>query len=158
MQTEGVVRNLHSYGATIEIEKGIEGLLHVSNMSWVREIGHPSEVLQRGEKVKCVILRVDQERKRVDLGLKQIANDPWKGDIPGRYHPNDIKKGKVTKFFKFGVFVELEQGLEGLLRFSEPADQKVENSEEVVKVGDEIEVRILDVNAADRKINLSRKH
>jgi len=154
---EGVVRNLTNYGAFIEIEEGIDGLLHVSDMSWVRKVSHPSDVVTKGEKVKCVILNVDQERKRVALGLKQMASDPWEGDIPGRYHPGDLKKGKVTKLTNFGVFVELEPGLEGLLHISELADQKVESPEEVVKVGDEIEVKILRVDPADRKIGLSRK-
>src|SRR5207244_10210194 len=108
-------------------------------------------------KVTCVGLNVDQERKRVALGLKQMASDPWEGDIPGRYHAGEVKKGKVTKLTNFGVFVELEAGLEGLLHISELADHKVESPEEVVKVGDEIEVRILRVDAADRKIGLSRK-
>src|SRR5205814_5341337 len=108
--------------------------------------------------VTCVILNVDQERKRVALGLKQMNNDPWEGDIPGRYHPGEIKKGKVTKLTNFGVFVELEPGLEGLLHISELTDSKVESPEEVVKVGDEVEVKILRVDAGDRKIGLSRKN
>jgi small subunit ribosomal protein S1 len=153
----GVVRNLTNYGAFIEIEEGIDGLLHVSDMSWVRKVAHPNEVVQKGDKVTCVILNVDQERKRVALGLKQMANDPWEGDIPGRYHPGEIKKGKVTKLTNFGVFVELEPGLEGLLHISELSDHKVESPEEVVKVGDEIEVKVLRVDPADRKIGLSRK-
>jgi small subunit ribosomal protein S1 len=156
-QITGVVRNLTNYGAFIEIEEGIDGLLHVSDMSWVRKVGHPSEVVSKGEKVNCVILNVDQDRKRVALGLKQMKSDPWEGDIPGRYHPGEVKKGKVTKLTNFGVFVELEPGLEGLLHISELADHKVESPEEVVKVGDEIEVKILRVDAADRKIGLSRK-
>jgi small subunit ribosomal protein S1 len=153
----GVVRNLTNYGAFIEIEEGIDGLLHVSDMSWVRKVGHPSEVVAKGDKVQCVILNVDQDRKRVALGLKQMASDPWEGDIPGRYHPGDVKKGKVTKLTNFGVFVELEPGLEGLLHISELADHKVESPEEVVKVGDEIEVKILRVDPGERKIGLSRK-
>jgi small subunit ribosomal protein S1 len=153
----GVVRNLTNYGAFIEIEEGIDGLLHVSDMSWVRKVGHPSEVVSKGETVKCVILNVDQERKRVALGLKQMANDPWEGDIPGRYHPGEVKVGKVTKLTNFGVFVELEPGLEGLLHISELADHKVDSPEEVVKVGDDIEVKILRVDPSDRKIGLSRK-
>jgi small subunit ribosomal protein S1 len=156
-QITGVVRNLTNYGAFIEIEEGIDGLLHVSDMSWVRKVGHPSEVVQKGQTVKCVILNVDQERKRVALGLKQMNNDPWEGDIPGRYHPGDVKTGKVTKLTNFGVFVELEPGLEGLLHISELAEHKVESPEEVVKVGDDVEVKILRVDAADRKIGLSRK-
>jgi small subunit ribosomal protein S1 len=153
----GTVRNLTNYGAFIEIEEGIDGLLHVSDMSWVRKVGHPSEVVAKGDKVQCVILNVDQDRKRVALGLKQMASDPWEGDIPGRYHPGEIKKGKVTKLTNFGVFVELEPGLEGLLHISELSDQKIESPEEVVKVGDEIEVKVLRVDPADRKIGLSRK-
>ncbi|MBY0524074.1 MAG: 30S ribosomal protein S1 [Gemmataceae bacterium] len=154
---EGVVRNLTNYGAFIEIEEGIDGLLHVSDMSWVRKVSHPSEVVNKGDKLKCVVLNVDQERKRIALGLKQMASDPWEGDIPGRYHPGEIKKGKVTKLTNFGVFVELEPGLEGLLHISELADQKIESPEEVVKLGDEVEVKVLRVDAADRKIGLSRK-
>ncbi len=153
----GIVRNLTNYGAFIEIEEGIDGLLHVSDMSWVRKVGHPSEVVNKGDKVTCIVLNVDQERKRIALGLKQMDNDPWEGDIPGRYQPGEIKKGKVTKLTNFGVFVELEPGLEGLLHISELADHKVESPEDVVKVGDEIEVKILRVDAADRKIGLSRK-
>jgi small subunit ribosomal protein S1 len=153
----GVVRNLTNYGAFIEIEDGIDGLLHVTDMSWVRKVGHPSEVVSKGDKVQCVILNVDQERKRVALGLKQMANDPWEGDIPGRYHRGEIKKGKITKLTNFGVFVELEPGLEGLLHISELSDHKVDSPEEVVKVGDEIEVKILRVDPVDRKIGLSRK-
>ncbi|QVL31286.1 30S ribosomal protein S1 [Telmatocola sphagniphila] len=153
----GVVRNLTNYGAFIEIEEGIDGLLHVSDMSWVKKVTHPSEVVQKGQKVTCVVLNVDQERKRVALGLKQMANDPWEGDIPGRYAPGSVKKGKVTKITNFGVFVELEQGLEGLLHVSELSDDKVENPEDVVKVGDELEVKVLRVDIKDRKIGLSRK-
>jgi small subunit ribosomal protein S1 len=153
----GVVRNLTNYGAFIEIEDGIDGLLHVTDMSWVRKVGHPSEVVSKGDKVQCIILNVDQERKRVALGLKQMANDPWEGDIPGRYHRGDIKTGKITKLTNFGVFVELEPGLEGLLHISELSDHKVDSPEEVVKVGDEIEVKILRVDPVDRKIGLSRK-
>ncbi len=153
----GTVRNLTNYGAFIEIEEGIDGLLHVSDMSWVKKVAHPSEVVQKGDKVTCIVLNVDQERKRIALGLKQMNNDPWEGDIPGRYKPNEVKKGKVTKLTNFGVFVELETGLEGLLHISELAEHKVETPEDVVKVGDEIEVKILRVDVAERKIGLSRK-
>ncbi|HJT77078.1 MAG TPA: 30S ribosomal protein S1 [Gemmataceae bacterium] len=153
----GTVRNLTNYGAFVEIEEGIDGMLHVSDMSWVRKVAHPSEVVAKGQQLTCVVLSVDQERKRIALGLKQMANDPWEGDIPGRYHPGDVKTGKVTKLTNFGVFVELEPGLEGLLHVSELADHKVESPEEVVKVGDEIQVKILRVDARERKLGLSRK-
>src|SRR5262249_5288390 len=149
---------LTNYGAFIEIEEGIDGLLHVSDMSWVRKVSHPSEVVNKGDVVKCVVLNVDQDRKRVALGLKQMASDPWEGDIPGRYRPGEVKKGKVTKLTNFGVFVELEPGLEGLLHISELADHKIENPEEIVKVGDEIEVKVLRIEPKDRKIGLSRKN
>ncbi|MFO0851924.1 MAG: 30S ribosomal protein S1 [Gemmataceae bacterium] len=157
-QITGTVRNLTSYGAFIEIEEGIDGLLHVSDMSWVRKVSNPSEVVQKGQKVTCVVLSVDQERKRVALGLKQMANDPWDGDIPGRYQPGQKVTGTVTKLTNFGVFVELEPGLEGLLHISELTEDKIESPEEVVKVGDPIEVKVLRVDAKDRKIGLSRKN
>ncbi len=153
----GAVRNLTNYGAFIEIEEGIDGLLHVTDMSWVRKVTHPSEVVNKGDNVTCVVLNVDQERKRIALGLKQMNNDPWEGDIPGRYKPGELRKGKVTKLTNFGVFVELEPGLEGLLHISELSDDKIESPEEVVKVGDEVDVRVLRVDAADRKIGLSRR-
>ncbi len=154
---EGTVRNLTNYGAFIEIEEGIDGLLHVSDMSWTRKISHPSEVVEKGQKVKCKVLSVDQQRRRIALGLKQLEEDPWASDIPNRYQSGQVVKGTVTKLTNFGVFVGLENGLEGLLHISELADHKVENPEEVVKVGDEIEVKILRVDTEERKIGLSRK-
>jgi small subunit ribosomal protein S1 len=156
-QVTGTVRNLTNYGAFVEIEEGIDGLLHVSDMSWVRKVSHPSEVLNKGDKVKCIVLSVDQDRKRVALGLKQLNNDPCETDIPSKYQPGMVLNGKVTKLTNFGVFVELESGLEGLLHISELADRKVDNPEEVVKVGDGIEVKVLNVDANERKIRLSRK-
>jgi small subunit ribosomal protein S1 len=126
-------------------------------MSWTRKIGHPNEVLEKGQRVSCQVLNVDQDRKRIALGLKQLREDPWETDIPNRYEPGDVVKGKVTKLTNFGVFVELEPGLEGLLHISELADHKVDSPEEVVKVGDEIEVKILRVDRGERKIGLSRK-
>src|SRR5262249_30616671 len=157
-QVSGVVRNLTSYGAFIEIEEGIDGLLHVSDMSWVRKVTNPGEVVQKGQKVTCVVLSVDQERKRVALGLKQMANDPWEGDIPGGFKPGQKVRGKVTKLTNFGVFVELEPGLEGLLHISELSDTPIETPEEVVKVGDEVDVKVLRVDAKDRKIGLSMRN
>src|SRR5690606_34378686 len=137
--------------------EGIDGLLHVSDMSWTRKISHPSEMLEKGQSVTCKVLSVDQERRRIALGLKQLDEDPWATDIPNRYQPNQIVNGKVTKITNFGVFVGLEDGLEGLLHISELADHKVENPEDVVKVGDDIEVKVLRVDPDERKIGLSRK-
>ena len=153
----GKVRNLTNYGAFIELEEGIDGLLHVSDMSWTRKISHPSEMLEKGQEIRCRVLSVDEERRRIALGLKQLDNDPWDGDIPDKYQPGQLVTGKVTKITNFGVFVGLEDGLEGLLHISELADHKVEDPEEVVKVGDAIEVKVLRVDTDERKIGLSLK-
>jgi small subunit ribosomal protein S1 len=153
----GTVRNLTNYGAFIEIEEGIDGLLHVSDISWTRKISHPSEVVEKGQTVECKVISVDQQRRRIALGLKQMQEDPWTTDIPSKYQPGQVVTGTVTKLTNFGVFVGLENGLEGLLHISELADHKVENPEEVVKVGDQIEVKILRVDTDERKIGLSRK-
>jgi small subunit ribosomal protein S1 len=154
---EGKVRNLTNYGAFVELEEGIDGLLHVSDMSWTRKISHPNEMLEKGQAVRCKILSVDQERRRIALGMKQLDDDPWNTNIPAKYQPGQIVTGTVTKITNFGVFVGLEDGLEGLLHISELADHKVENPEDVVKVGEQIEVKILRVDTDDRKIGLSRK-
>jgi small subunit ribosomal protein S1 len=153
----GTVRNMTNFGAFVEIEEGIDGLLHVSDLSWTRKIGHPSELLKKGQQLQCVVLAVDEEKMRVALGLKQLTEDPWLRQIPAHYLPGQIVKGKVTKITNFGVFVELEDELEGLLHVSELADHKVENPKDVVKVADEIEVKILRVDVEDRKIGLSLK-
>jgi small subunit ribosomal protein S1 len=153
----GKVRNLTNYGAFVEIEEGIDGLLHVSDMSWTRKIGHPSEVVEKGQEVTCKVVSVDQERRRIALGLKQMDDDPWATDIPDRYQPGQLVSGTITKITNFGVFVGLEDGLEGLLHISELADHKVENPEDLVKVGEQIEVKILRVDSDERKIGLSRK-
>ncbi|MHC4177273.1 MAG: 30S ribosomal protein S1 [Planctomycetota bacterium] len=154
---KGTVRNLTNYGAFIEIEEGIDGLLHVSDMSWTRKISHPNEMVERGQELQCRVLSVDQDRRRIALGMKQLSEDPWASDIPSKYEPGQLVTGPVTKITNFGVFVGLEDGLEGLLHISELADRKVENPEEVVKVGEEIEVKILRVDPDERKIGLSRK-
>ncbi|MFM8264180.1 MAG: 30S ribosomal protein S1 [Pirellula sp.] len=156
-EVAGKVRNLTNYGAFIELEEGIDGLLHVSDMSWTRKISHPSEVLQKGQQVKCRVLSVDQNRRRIALGMKQLDDDPWNTSIPEKYKPGQLVRGKVTKITNFGVFVGLEDNLEGLLHISELSDNKVENPEELVKVGDEIEVKVLRVDSDERKIGLSRR-
>lgn len=153
----GKVRNLTNYGAFVEIEEGIDGLLHVSDLSWTKKVAHPSELLKKGDEIQCVVLSVDQEKNRVALGLKQLTEDPWINAIPNNYQPGMIVRGKVTKITNFGVFVELEPGLEGLLHVSELSDAKVENPTDVVKIGDDVEVKILRVDMDDRKIGLSLK-
>jgi small subunit ribosomal protein S1 len=154
---EGKVRNIANYGAFVEIEEGIDGLLHVSDLSWTKKIGHPSEMLKKGESIKSVVLAVDQEKQRIALGLKQMQEDPWTTVIPANYRPGMVVKGHVTKIANFGVFVELEPGLEGLLHISEISDQKVEKPEDQLKVGQELDVKILRVDGEERKIGLSLK-
>ncbi len=154
---KGTVRNLTNYGAFVEIEPGIDGLLHVSDISWTKKVAHPNEILQKGQEIECVVLEVDQDKQRVALGVKQLTEDPWLDAIPGAYKPGMVVRGKVTKITNFGVFVELEDDLEGLLHISELADHKVENPHDVVKANEEVDVKILRVDTLDRKIGLSLK-
>ena len=149
------VTTLTNYGAFVEIEPGIDGLVHVSDLSWTRKYNHPGDALEKGQELKCVVLNVNEQKHRVSLGLKQMTEDPWIRAIPEKYIPGQIVKGKVTKLTNFGVFVELEPDLEGLLHISELADHKVESPKDVVDTGQEIEVKILRVDPESRKIGLS---
>jgi small subunit ribosomal protein S1 len=155
---EGTVRNLTTYGAFVEIEEGIDGLLHVSDMSWTKKVAHPSEVVRKGDKVRCVVLSVDTGKKRIALGMKQLTPDPWVEEIPSNYHVGDLLSGYVTKITNFGVFVKLEDDLEGLLHISELSDRKISSPEEVVKPSMKIEVRVIRVDTDERKIGLSFVH
>lgn len=153
----GTIRNLANYGAFVEIEPGIDGLLHISDMSWTKKVTHPNELYKKGDEVQCVVLEVDQDKQRISLGVKQLTEDPWVDAIPSAYQPGMVVRGKVTKITNFGVFVELEEDLEGLLHISELADHKVENPQDVVGQDEEIDVKILRVDTSDRKIGLSLK-
>ena len=155
---EGTVRNLTTYGAFVEIEEGIDGLLHVSDMSWTKKVSHPSEAVRKGDKLQCVVISVDTGKKRIALGLKQLTPDPWLDQIPNSYHIGDLLSGYVTKITNFGVFVKLESDLEGLLHISELADHKISSPEEVVQPGMKIEVRVIRVDIDERKIGLSFVH
>jgi small subunit ribosomal protein S1 len=155
---EGTVRNLTSYGAFVEIEEGIDGLLHVSDMSWTKKVTHPSEMVKKGDKLQCVVLSVDREKKRIALGKKQLSPDPWHETIPLNYHVGDLLSGYVTKITNFGAFVKLEDDLEGLLHVSELSDGKVASVEDVVHPGMKIEVRVIRVDIEERKIGLSFVH
>jgi small subunit ribosomal protein S1 len=152
---EGRVRNLTNYGAFVELEEGIDGLLHVSDMSWTKKVMHPSEVLKKGDKVRCMVLAVDQEKKRVALGIKQLEEDPWDREIPAKFRPGSVHHGKVTKVTNFGVFVELEDNLEGLLHISEMSERKIENPADMLQVGQEVDVKVIKIDAEERKIGLS---
>ena len=149
------VRSITNFGAFVEIDEGIDGMIHISDLSWTKKYSHPGEVLQKGQEVKCVVLEVDEQRQRVSLGIKQMTEDPWARAIPEKYIPGQIIKGVVTKLTNFGVFVELEPELEGLLHISELADHKIDKPQDIVKLGQEIEVKILRVDTEARKIGLS---
>ena len=149
------ITSLTNYGAFVEIEPGIDGLIHISDLSWTKKFNHPGEMLQKGQDIKCVVLEVDEDKHRVSLGIKQLTEDPWIRAIPEKYIPGQIVKGAITKLTNFGVFVELESDLEGLLHISELSDEKVESPQDVVKIGDEVEVKILRVDMDARKIGLS---
>ncbi|HUU18021.1 MAG TPA: 30S ribosomal protein S1 [Sedimentisphaerales bacterium] len=149
------VRSLTNFGAFVEIEPGVDGMIHISDLSWTRKHSHPGEALQKGQEIKCVVLEVNEEKRRVSLGIKQITEDPWIRAIPEKYIPGHIIKGKVAKLTNFGAFVELEPDLEGLLHISELADHKIDKPQDIVKVEDEVEVKILKVDTDARKIGLS---
>jgi len=149
------VRSMTNFGAFVEIEPGIDGMIHISDLSWTRKHSHPAEALQKGQDIKCIVLEVNEEKRRISLGIKQMTEDPWIRAIPEKYIPGHIIKGKVAKITNFGAFVELEKDLEGLLHISELADHKVDKPQDIVKVGDEIEVKILKVDTDARKIGLS---
>ena len=149
------VRSITNFGVFVEIEPGIDGMIHISDLSWTKKYNHPSEMLQNGQEVKCVVLEVNEEKRRISLGIKQMTEDPWVRAIPEKYIPGQIIKGKITKITNFGAFVELEPSLEGLLHISEIADHKIEKPQDVVKLGEEVEVKILRIDTDSRKIGLS---
>ena len=154
---KGRVRNLTNYGAFIEIDEGIDGLLHISDMSWSKKVAHPSEIIKKGDKIEVKILSVDKEKKRVSLGIKQLTEDPWKKEIPEKYSVGDIVKGKVTKMTDFGAFIDMGSGLEGLLHISEVSNEKIKNLESVLSIGQELDVKIVKIEPEARKIGLSLK-
>ncbi|MEK6764615.1 MAG: 30S ribosomal protein S1 [Planctomycetota bacterium] len=154
---KGRVRNLTNYGAFIEIDEGIDGLLHISDMSWSKKVTHPSEIIKKGDKIEVKILSVDKDKKRVSLGIKQLTDDPWKKEIPEKYSVGDIVKGKVTKLTDFGAFIDMSNGLEGLLHISEVSGEKIKNLESVLSIGQELNVKIVKIEPEARKIGLSLK-
>jgi small subunit ribosomal protein S1 len=146
---------LTNFGAFVEVEPGIDGMIHISDLSWTRKHSHPGEALHKNQEIKCIVLEVNEEKRRVSMGIKQMTEDPWLRAIPDKYIPGHIIKGKVAKLTNFGAFVELEEELEGLLHISELADHKIDKPQDIVKVGDEVEVKILKVDTDARKIGLS---
>jgi small subunit ribosomal protein S1 len=153
---QGKVRNLTDFGAFVELEPGVDGLLHISDMSWTRNIGHPSEILKKGQVIETQILNVDKENKRISLGLKQIQPDPWE-TVAQRYPMGSRVTGKVVRLTDFGAFVELEPGVDGLLHISQMSSRQVGSASEIVNVGDELTLLVIRVDPNERRIGLSLK-
>ncbi|MBI4715083.1 MAG: S1 RNA-binding domain-containing protein [Nitrospirae bacterium] len=152
---QGKIKNLTDFGAFVGLEEGIDGLIHVSDISWLKHVRHPSEILKKGQAISAVVLKVDRDKERISLGLKQLAPDPWARDIPERYAPGNVVKGKITHIADFGIFVELEEGVEGLIHVSESGIEPPTRAEDVMKRGDEVTAKIIKVDPAERKIGLS---
>ena len=151
---KGKVRNFTAYGAFVELEEGIDGMIHVSDMSWTRKINHPSECLQKGQEVEAVVLDVNPKEQRISLGLKQAQQDPW-DEIAKKFPVGSTVKGKVSKIASFGAFIELEDGVDGLVHISQISDQRIEKVKDALDVGQEVEARIVKVDRAERRIGLS---
>ena len=152
---EGKVKSLTDFGAFVGLEEGIDGLIHISDMSWTKHIKHPSELFKKGQKVEAVVLRIDKEKERLSLGYKQLARDPWDETIPARYHVGDSVTGKVSKVADFGIFIELEGGVEGLIHVSESGLEPPAKLEEKFKLQDDVTAKIIKVDREERKIALS---
>ena len=153
-KVHGKVRNFTAYGAFVELEEGIDGMVHISDMSWTRKINHPSECLQKGEEVDAVVLDVNPKEQRISLGLKQAQTDPW-SEITSKYPVGMVVKGKVSKIASFGAFVELEDGVDGLVHISQISDQRIDKVRDALQVGQEVEARVVKVDRGERRIGLS---
>ena len=152
----GKVRNLTEFGAFVEVEEGIDGLIHISDLSWTKRIKHPSEVLKKGDTVEAVVLNIDAENQRLSLGLKQLATDVWE-DFLAHHNVGDVVEGKIVRVTTFGAFVELAEGVEGLVHVSELDERRIERPEEQFKPDDVFPMKIIKVQKAERKIGLSIK-
>ena len=153
---KGQVRNLTPYGAFVGLEEGIDGMIHVSDMSWTRKINHPSEVLKKGDEVEAIVLEIKKEDQRVSLGIKQLESDPWES-INDRFKVGDMVTGQVAKIASFGAFVNLNGDIDGLIHISQLSEDHVERVKDVIKVGDEITARVIKVDSIERRIGLSIK-
>ena len=155
-KVKGTIRNLTSYGAFLELEEGLDGMIHVSDMSWTRKINHPSEVVKKGDVVEAVVLEVDKANQRISLGMKQLSQDPWEG-IDQFFKVGDLVQGKVTKLASFGAFVGLEHDIDGLVHISQVSEERVDKIKNVLKVGDDVTARVIKIDRAERRIGLSIK-
>src|SRR5882724_3265107 len=155
-QVKGTVRNLTAYGAFVELEEGIDGMIHVSDMSWTKKINHPSEMIKKGDEIEAVVIDIDKQNQRISLGIKQLEGDPWK-EIEAKYKIGDLIKGKVSKITTFGAFVSLEGDIDGLVHISQISEDRVDKIKDVLKIGQEIEARVIKVDKTERRIGLSLK-
>jgi small subunit ribosomal protein S1 len=155
-RVKGKVRNLTSYGAFVELEEGIDGMIHVSDVSWTRKINHPSEVLKKGDEVEAVVLEVDRPNQRIALGIKQLSQDPW-ANIDQLYKVGDVVQGKVTKLASFGAFIGLQHDIDGLVHISQVSEEHVDKIKNVLKAGQEVTARVIKIDKGERRIGLSIK-
>ena len=155
-EIKGEVRNLTAYGAFVGLEEGIDGMIHVSDLSWTRKINHPSEMLKKNDEVEAVVLSIDKENQRVSLGIKQLDNDPW-SDIDSKFKVGDKVSGTVAKIASFGAFVSLDGDIDGLIHISQLSEEHVERVKDVLKVSDDVEARVIKVDKIERRIGLSIK-
>ncbi len=155
-KVKGKIRNLTSYGAFIELEEGLDGMIHVSDISWTRKINHPSEVLKKGDEVEAIVLEVDKTNQRIAVGLKQLGTDPWE-NIDQLYKVGDLVTGKVTKLASFGAFIGLQHEIDGLVHISQISEERVDKIKNVLKVGQDVTARVIKIDRADRRIGLSIK-
>jgi small subunit ribosomal protein S1 len=153
---KGKIRNLTSYGAFIELEEGMDGMIHVSDMSWTRKINHPSEVIKKGDEVEVVVLEVDKANQRIAVGMKQLTPDPWEG-IDQMYKVGDLVTGKVTKLASFGAFIGLQHEIDGLVHISQISEERIDKIKNVLKVDQEVTARVIKIDRSDRRIGLSIK-
>ena len=155
-RVKGKVRNLTPYGAFVELEEGIDGMIHVSDLSWTKKINHPSEVLKKGDEIEAEVLEIDKANQRISLSLKHLADDPWKS-IESRYKIGDLVTGKVSKVASFGAFIQLADEIDGLVHISQISNDRVEKVKEVLKIGQEVSARVIKVDKTERRIGLSIK-
>jgi small subunit ribosomal protein S1 len=153
---KGKVRNLTAYGAFVELEEGIDGMIHVSDLSWTRKINHPSEMLKKGDDIEAEVLEIDKANQRISLSLKHLADDPWKS-IEDRYKIGDLVTGKVSKVASFGAFIQLADEIDGLVHISQISNDRVEKVKDVLKVGQEVSARVIKIDKTERRIGLSIK-
>jgi small subunit ribosomal protein S1 len=155
-RVHGKVRNMTTYGAFIELEEGIDGMVHVSDMSWTRKVNHPTEVLKKGDEVDAIVLDIDPQQQRISLGMKQLTVDPW-SDIDNLFKIGDVVTCTVTKITSFGAFVELPHGIDGLVHISQISEDRIEKIKDVLKSGQEVTARVIKIDREERRLGLSIK-